>query len=992
MNASRRLRFLLIAGLVCCNVLFVALSAYSLQQSRRQYEQRAEILTQNAASALDQNLSNSIEKIDLALRMVADELEHQLADKGINEAQMNAFLARQELRLPETEAFRVSNADGLVILGKGVDRTQGISWADRDYFVYHREHTDRTLQISQPRMGRVARQYIVGFAQRYNYPDGRFAGVISAPIAVDHFSKILAKYDLGPHGIIALRDADLGLITRIPAIADQPVGQIGNRAVSPELRQLRESGLALATYHTAASADRMERVITFHRLEKAPMLLITGVATEGYLANWLTEVYKTSAMAGGFLLLSLLLGGLLLRQFSQAEKRQLALAEREAQLQTLIEVVPDAIQFKDAAGHWLIANSVCLGTFGLEDKPWHGLTDAQIAEHQPTMAGALAACRVSDEATWAAGQICRTEEQIEDFHGRLLHFDVIKVPLFDDRKQPRAMVIVSRDISARKRNEAELEQHRHHLEDIVQERTSALLATEARASHILQSSADGLYGVDNNGTITFINPAACSILGCTAEQVIGQSAHATFHYAHPDGRPYPAADCPSHNAVRLGKEIRIDNEVYWHADGHAIPVMYAVHPILQNGINTGAVVSFVDISEQRAAALAREQALSAAENLARIRSEFLANMSHEIRTPLNGVLGFADIGYRHYQNSERARDAFAKIRLSGQRLLGVINDILDFSKIEAGKLAIEQTDVTLREVIDHALDLVRDRAEAKHLELRLELAADLPANCISDPLRMGQVLLNLLTNAVKFTESGRITLALARHGEELVFRIGDTGIGMSAEQVALLFTPFQQADASASRRFGGTGLGLAISKRIVELMGGDISVESRPGQGTTVEFRLPYRPAGTPVASRIAGQGAVASHPAKPLAGISILAAEDDAVNRKLLGDCLTDDGARAVLVGTGREAVERLRRDGPDAYDIVLMDIQMPDMDGYEASRLMLDIAPGLPIVAQTAHAFPEEREKCLAAGMVDHIAKPIDPAQLQAMVLRHVVVEAEQ
>ena len=539
---------------------------------------------------------------------------------------------------------------------------------------------------------------------------------------------------------------------------------------------------------------------------------------------------------------------------------------------------------------------------------------------------------------------------------------------------------------ARARLQESEQQHRQHLEELVQQRTAALMETEARASHLLQSSADGLYGVDQAGMITFINPAACSMLGYRTEQVIGRRAHDLFHHSKPDGSPYPLHACPSHAAVVNGQPIRNDNEVYWHADGHAIPVMFAVHPMLKDGVNTGAVISFVDMSTQRSAAQARERTLEAAENLARVRSEFLANMSHEIRTPLNGVLGFADIGQRHYRDSERARDAFAKIQASGKRLLGVINDVLDFSKIEAGKLNIEQTEVSIGETIGHAIELVRERADAKHLALTVDLAPDLPRTCISDPLRIGQVLINVLSNAVKFTEQGSVTLSVSRQENELRFRVVDTGIGMNESQQAELFNPFHQADASASRRFGGTGLGLAISKRILELMNGDIAVQSQPGMGTTVEFRLPYVPAGPVPAAPADRHDTGAATSQKPLAGFSFLVAEDEEINQAILEENLTEDGARVVMVGNGREALERVLRDGRDAYDLVLMDIQMPEMDGYEATRRILELAPDLPIIAQTAHAFSEERARCLAAGMIDHIAKPIDPAELVRLVHQHV------
>jgi PAS domain S-box-containing protein len=547
--------------------------------------------------------------------------------------------------------------------------------------------------------------------------------------------------------------------------------------------------------------------------------------------------------------------------------------------------------------------------------------------------------------------------------------------------QPEIAVGTSMNITARKLAEAELERYRRHLEELVQQRTTELLATEARATRILESAADGLYGVDSESRITFINPAACRMLGYGAEQAMGRSAHDLFHHSYPDGRPYPAAECLARQAWRAGRESRVDDETYWHADGHAIPVTLASHPIIENGEIIGAVVSIVDTSAQRAAAQARENALAAAESLARARSEFLANMSHEIRTPMNGVLGFAQIGQRNYQNPEKARNAFEKILTSGNQLLGVVNEILDFSKIDAGKLHVEASEMSLGDALDRALELVADRAGAKGLDLRLEKAADLPPSCIGDPLRLGQVLLNLLTNAVKFTEAGSVTLSAALQGGQLVFRVTDTGIGMTPDQLGYVFNPFQQADGSTTRKFGGTGLGLAICKRLVELMQGEIRVESTVGAGSLFEVRLPYiEPAPHPAT----GHARPVTLPDKPLAGISILLAEDDPINQLMLEVNLEEDGAHLVIVGDGATAVERVIADGPQAYDIVLMDLQMPVMDGYEATRRILELAPGLPIIGQTAHAFDEDREKCLAAGMAAHIAKPIDPQALVTLVLR--------
>jgi PAS domain S-box-containing protein len=681
-----------------------------------------------------------------------------------------------------------------------------------------------------------------------------------------------------------------------------------------------------------------------------------------------------------------------------AARKQIEQAVRESEqysrnLATLLRLmadnVPDMIWAKDLDKRYLFANrAMCQQLLNATDtdEPM-GKTDMFFAlrerERHPDNPGWHTfgeLCQDSDAITLERGTASVFEE-FGNLKGRLTYLDVRKAPFLNEAGEIIGTVGSARDITTRKETDAELERHRRHLEELVQQRTGELLATEARATRILESSADGLYGVDSDSRITFINPAACQMLGYSAEQVMGRSAHELFHHSHADGSPYPAAECLARQAWRAGRESRVADETYWHADGRPVPVTLASRPIIDNGRIVGAVVSVVDVSLQRAAAEAREKALVAAENLARARSEFLANMSHEIRTPMNGVLGFAQIGKRNHKDPDKARNAFEKILTSGNQLLGVVNEILDFSKIEAGQMHVEARELPLGEVLDHALELVAERAHAKGLDLRLEKGADLPSTCVSDPLRVGQILLNLLTNAVKFTETGSVTLSASLQDGQLVFRVTDTGIGMSEEQLGYVFNPFQQADGSTTRKFGGTGLGLAICKRLLELMQGDIRVDSIPGAGSRFEVRLPY--VEPPPHADIAAANTVILAD-KPLKGISILLAEDDPINQMVLEVNLREDGAHLVKVGDGATAVERVIADGPQAYDIVLMDLQMPVMDGYEATRRILELAPALPIIGQTAHAFDEDREKCLAAGMAAHIAKPIDPLALVKLVLQ--------
>ena len=554
--------------------------------------------------------------------------------------------------------------------------------------------------------------------------------------------------------------------------------------------------------------------------------------------------------------------------------------------------------------------------------------------------------------------------------------------MFDEDGRIDRVFGVYRDVTGRRALEDELQQHQQHLERLVAERTAQLSSSEANLRLILESTADGVYGVDKQGRVTFINPAACRMLGLTPESVVGRQIHPLIHHSRPDGSTYPLCDCPTNQTLHHGGVMTVTDEVYWHADGHAVPVIYSTHPMVRDGRIIGAVVSFMDVTERRALEDAREQARQAAERLARVKSEFLANMSHEIRTPLNGMLGFARIGYRD-STDLRLRNAFAHILDSSKLLLGVVNDILDFSKIEAGKLQIEAVPVDLPALLEAITATFEDRAESRGLALRLERAPDLPASCLTDPLRLGQILTNLLSNGLKFTEKGEVSLYAGLDGDALLFRIADTGIGISEAQLAQLFNAFEQADSSTTRRFGGTGLGLAITRRIVELLGGTIGATSVEGRGSVFEVRLPYIPAARPA---LPVQPAANSAPQpERLAGITVLAAEDNEVNQMVLEDMLLSEGAMLTMVSNGREAVEAVARHGADAFQVVLMDIQMPEMDGYVATHKIREIAPGLPVIGQTAHAMAEERAKCLEAGMVAHIAKPIDLDILVKTILNH-------
>ena len=490
-------------------------------------------------------------------------------------------------------------------------------------------------------------------------------------------------------------------------------------------------------------------------------------------------------------------------------------------------------------------------------------------------------------------------------------------------------------------------------------------------SAILNAALDAIVTINTDGIIETVNPAFEKIFGYSSDEVLGKSVnmlmpepHAREHdqyikrYLHTGER----------RIIGIGRETEAIRK-----DGKKIPVELAI-----NEFTWGGTTRFVGFVRDLTVAIEARMAIDKANQA---KSEFLANMSHEIRTPMNAVIGLTDLLLETPLTREQ-REYLSIIKSSGDTLLSIVNDILDYSKIEAGKMTIEHVGFDLLQAIKHTIALVTENARTNSIILELQIT-DYPGIVNGDPGKLRQVLLNLLSNAVKFTKNGKITVEVSTkpindNRIETTIQVHDTGIGLSTEQQARLFAPFTQADSTTTRRFGGTGLGLSISKRLIEMMGGEIWVESQENKGSTFGFTIPVELSKlakleTKAADTATPSDTIISADTQPIP-LHVLVAEDNIVNQKVIMHMLEKLGCKVTAVPDGQKAVAAMQEND---FDLVLMDCQMPIMDGYEATKQIrsLDASKrGIKIIALTANAFIEEKEKCIMSGMDEHLSKPIE------------------
>jgi PAS domain S-box-containing protein len=501
-----------------------------------------------------------------------------------------------------------------------------------------------------------------------------------------------------------------------------------------------------------------------------------------------------------------------------------------------------------------------------------------------------------------------------------------------------------------------------------------------RVRSALDTLAEGLLVLDNEERIMLANHAFAAIAGQNPDEMIGKRvANLSWVTGTGEVPTFPWTRSIAENIPQQNVMLQLRD-----SEGKVRSFVVNCSPVMgHDGKHRGVLASFEDVTQLEAQKIELNKSKEAAEAANKAKSEFLARMSHEIRTPMNAILGFADVLRRGYEESAAERQEYLNtIHSSGQHLLELINDILDLSKIESGRLQIESTRCSPHQILAEVATVLRVKAKQKNIALDYRWDGAIPGTITTDPTRLRQVITNLVGNAVKFTEKGGVTI-VARMAQKntLAVDVIDTGIGIQRESLDRMFQPFMQADTSITRRFGGTGLGLNISKQLVEAMGGTLTVESEHGKGSTFTLTIDTGPLeNVPMLASMPQQLALRGDEATPravmLPGIRVLSCEDGASNQKLITLVLKRAGVAVIdTAGNGQQGVEMASR---GKYDVILMDMQMPIMDGYTAASTLRSHGCTTPIIAMTAHAMKGEEEKCREAGCTGYVPKPIEVDRL--------------
>ncbi len=974
---ARRFEIKLVAGLLLVHLVFLVLAIATVLGSRQQYRDNLQRTAHNLTLLLERGIADKARLIDDALVRIERELDRQMQGGGMNRARIERLVASEEGQLPEINAIRITNAQGEVVLGRGVVPGVNASYADRDFFVAHRERMDRSLIISPPLLGKVSGIWAIAFTRSYRTGEGGFAGVVSAAVPVETFAKLLALPNLGPDDTVVLRYADSGLIARIPKL-EGPAGQPGHKQVAPEFAEAEASGATTAIVHTAATPDAVERSYAVRRVAGLPFTVAVGLVEEAYLTPWKWQALLGCLLLGILIVGTSLLGWRAIRHLRETAAREQAQIDDMTRRRILIDQSSDGIVVLDHEGKVWEANRRFAEMLGYTPEEVQRL-HVWDWDRQWTREELLVQIDQSD----ASGARFETRHVRKD--GTV--FDVEISSNGAHCSGGKLIFCVCRDISERKQSAAALKASEERYQ-----RLFSLLRLMA------DTMPDMLWAKDLHRRYIFANKALCRQLlnARDTSEPIGKTD--TFfgdreRAAHPDKPDWYTFDipCTDSDALTL-KEMR---EMHFEESGlvrgrQLFLDVYKAPLFNAQGQLIGVVGSGRDVTERKQveeerknlqAQLLHAQKMEAIGTLA-------GGIAHDFNNILGAVLGYAELAREATPDGTEAADDLDRVLEAGNRAAALVKQILAFSR----QTATERIPLAPIHMVKEAIRLLRPTLPATiMIRHRLESGTK---SILADPSQLHQVVMNLCTNAYHAMErtGGVLDIDLEEReltaadlqstpnvqpGPFVVLSVGDTGPGIPPEIRSKIFNPF-----FTTKEVGkGTGMGLAIVHGIATASGGFVTCESEPGNGAV--FRV-FFPALEEKVSREA-PAAVAA----PTGRERILFVDDDDILTEMGQTMLERLGYEVTVFTSSVAALAEFERQ-PDRFDAVITDQTMPEITGVDLARKMLRIRPDLPIILCTGFSNLVTEEQVKAYGIKGFAMKPLTKKEI-AVLLRSVLEDGQ-
>jgi PAS domain S-box-containing protein len=921
--------------------LIVALFLVDLRQRYVAAIDQGKKSAQNFAEILSEHTALTFENVERMLREAAKIRKDSLEGDYASLEDVNAALRLLAKTSPAIVAVGWTDVAGKVVAHSYDGAPPRTDVSQMAHFAVHRDNAGDSIYVSSPFRSAASNKWLTAASLRLSNNDGTFAGIMTTPLDQSYFAKIYRSIDLGKEGSILLLHRDGLLLAREPALESA----MGRSFASMPLLAQHLPKSDKGSFESLSAVDGMPRVAGYKAVRGLPLVVLVSYGRGVVLQSWYRHLLILGPLVG-FVAAAILFGTfLIVRQTRNLAHKSEEIERTNTRFDRALSEMPNGLVMWSADQRIVIANSRFREMYGLKpEQVAPGTTLGQILE-----------------AHMANGE--RTELSIDEY-----------VKIVSAQAEQIHVLADGRTIAMR----------RQRMPDGGWIATHQDITEHKRAETLLRATLDnmdqGLIAVGRDGRITLMNARVLDLLDLPHEFATRRP-----HKSEVVEYQRSIGEFPSDEAYT---EVVIDTKEPRHAISERKRPNGTVLEIRTVPTEEGGYVrTYSDVTARRTAEAALRQERDRAEAAARATAEFLANMSHELRTPLTAIIGVSDMLLSGTESPERQRNFMEMQRAAGKGLLGVISNVLDFSKIEAGQLSLEKAPLSLKDLTDGCIKLVLEQAQRKGVELTSSIAQDVHDRVLGDDVRLRQVLLNLVGNAVKFTPSGSVRLDVdsdPAKSDSIRFAVSDTGIGISPRDMPALFQRFVQADRSTTRRYTGSGLGLAISRELVALMGGTIEVQSELGRGSVFSFTIKMSSA---------GQGRSEDTAPNPNIGIScrVLLAEDNSLNRELIKAMLQQAGHEVVTVNDGAEAVRVAIR---NSFDAVLMDVQMPEMDGYAAAQAIRAATaerPRLPIIALTANALPGESNRCLEAGMNVHVPKPVDWPMLLAIIERLVVSERQ-